>query len=393
MPGTTANRGYFYLDIGGSGVTVANGDLDAIDEDMQAALLGVGIAVSASGKNSCHVGTTAALTATYANGTLGVGATLTNAGAQAALVLDGVTLAAADRVLVKDQASGLQNGLYTVTNVGSGATNWILTRATDVDETDEMARGMYTVVSHGTTQARTLWIQTATGPFTVGTTALVFASAVVTIGAGQVTLAMLADLATDRLIGRDTAGTGVPESLTVGGGVVFTGSGGIAVSDASDTLAGKVELATISETSTGTDAARAVTPDGLAGSIYGTFIVSVMVTDPNGSAATTGDGKAFWFVPFELDGCDLVSVSMGVTTVSSSGIPTVQIANVSQSADMLSTKLTVDASENHSKTAATPAVIDTGNDDVLFGDLLRFDIDVAGTGCKGICVTMGFRKP
>ena len=44
---------------------------------------------------------------------------------------------------------------------------------------------------------------------------------------GQVALADMANLATDRLIGRDTAGTGVPEALTVGGGVEFTGSGGI----------------------------------------------------------------------------------------------------------------------------------------------------------------------
>jgi hypothetical protein len=48
-----------------------------------------------------------------------------------------------------------------------------------------------------------------------------------TIGAAKVTLAMMANLATDRLIGRDTAGTGVPEALTVGGGIEFTGSGGI----------------------------------------------------------------------------------------------------------------------------------------------------------------------
>lgn len=44
---------------------------------------------------------------------------------------------------------------------------------------------------------------------------------------GSITLAKMANIATDRLIGRDTAGTGVPEALTVGGGLEFTGSGGI----------------------------------------------------------------------------------------------------------------------------------------------------------------------
>lgn len=49
----------------------------------------------------------------------------------------------------------------------------------------------------------------------------------IVLASGSVTLAKLADIATDRLIGRDTAGTGVPEALTVGGGLEFSGSGGI----------------------------------------------------------------------------------------------------------------------------------------------------------------------
>lgn len=67
--------------------------------------------------------------ATRANS--GVGATLTNSGAQAALVVDGITLSVADRVMVRLQTTGYENGVYVVTNVGSGATNWILTRAAD----------------------------------------------------------------------------------------------------------------------------------------------------------------------------------------------------------------------------------------------------------------------
>ena len=50
---------------------------------------------------------------------------------------------------------------------------------------------------------------------------------VLTIDTAAVTLAKMANIATDRLIGRDTAGTGVPEALTVGGGLEFSGSGGI----------------------------------------------------------------------------------------------------------------------------------------------------------------------
>lgn len=66
----------------------------------------------------------------------GVGAKLTNSGTQAALVLDGVTLATNDRVMVRLQTNAAENGVYTVTNVGSGSTNWELTRATDSNRVD-----------------------------------------------------------------------------------------------------------------------------------------------------------------------------------------------------------------------------------------------------------------
>jgi hypothetical protein len=70
--------------------------------------------------------------ATRANS--GVGATLTNSGAQAALVIDGITMVVGNRVMVRLQTSGAENGVYTVTNIGSVSTNWILTRATDSDK-------------------------------------------------------------------------------------------------------------------------------------------------------------------------------------------------------------------------------------------------------------------
>jgi hypothetical protein len=70
--------------------------------------------------------------ATRANS--GVGATLTNSGAQAALTVDGVALSSADRVMVRLQTNGAENGVYTVTTVGDGSTNWVLTRATDANQ-------------------------------------------------------------------------------------------------------------------------------------------------------------------------------------------------------------------------------------------------------------------
>lgn len=124
-------------------------------------------------KDSAVAATTAALTVTYNNGTAGIGATLTNAGAQAALTIDGVALSANDRVLVKDQAAAAQNGIYTVTIVGDGSSNWVLTRATDHDEPSEMEAGVALSVDTGTVNAATLWLQTST-VVTVGTTAVDF---------------------------------------------------------------------------------------------------------------------------------------------------------------------------------------------------------------------------
>lgn len=121
------------------------------------------------------VATTAALTVTYANGVLGVGATLTNAGAMAALSVDGVAMAIGDRVLVKDQASTFQNGVYTVTTVGSGAVNWVLTRATDFDQAAEVIQYGVVLVNQGTVSAGLLYQETGAGPFTMGTTPITFA--------------------------------------------------------------------------------------------------------------------------------------------------------------------------------------------------------------------------
>ena len=122
-------------------------------------------------------------------------------------------------------------------------------------------------------------------------------------------------------------------------------------------------------------------------------VAEILVTDPGGAAITVGDGKAYFLVPALLNGHNLVAAHAAVTTVSSSGLPTIQVNNVTQIADMLATRITIDANENSSYTALTPPVIDVANDDVATGDLLRIDIDVAGTGAKGLIVALTFEAP
>ncbi len=118
--------------------------------------------------------TIAPLTATYSNGTLGVGATLTNAGAQAALSLDDVTLGVGSRLGIKDQLSTFQNGIYVLTTQGSSSTNWVLTRATDYDQSANIIQYGLFLVNQGTINAGLLWQETGAGPFTVGTTPITF---------------------------------------------------------------------------------------------------------------------------------------------------------------------------------------------------------------------------
>ncbi len=103
--------------------------------------------------NSVETATAAALpnTPTYENGTNGVGATLT-ASANARLVMDGVNATTGDRVLVKNQADATQNGIYVVTAQGSVSVPYVLTRASDHDNSnDEVVRGDAVYVANGST--------------------------------------------------------------------------------------------------------------------------------------------------------------------------------------------------------------------------------------------------
>ena len=130
------------------------------------------VAQGLDAKPSTRVATTANLSATYSNGTAGVGATLTNSGSQAAFAVDGVTPSAGDRVLVKDQTAAAQNGIYVVTTVGDGSSNWVLTRATPEDQPAELSGGSFVFVEEGTANGDNGYVFTHTGAPTFGTTAL-----------------------------------------------------------------------------------------------------------------------------------------------------------------------------------------------------------------------------
>ncbi|MGL6459761.1 tail fiber domain-containing protein [Aeromonas hydrophila] len=143
--------------------------LDDNDAAAARATLGV-LSIEEPFKSAADVATTANLDATYANGSSGVGATLTG-NVLAALSLDGVTCSVGMRVLVKNQTAAAQNGVYTVTNAGSSTVAWVLTRATDADTTAKLAGAVVTVdqgTSNGSMLLTNDWKKTSV----VGTTAM-----------------------------------------------------------------------------------------------------------------------------------------------------------------------------------------------------------------------------
>lgn len=135
-------------------------------------------------KEACKYATTAALPAiVYNNGTSGVGATLT-AVSFGAITLDGSTPSVGDRVLIKNQVSTFQNGIYVVTVVGAVATLFVLTRSADFNQSFEINTGDSVFISAGSTQATTTWAYNGVDSPTMGTDAITFAQ---TAGQGSFT--------------------------------------------------------------------------------------------------------------------------------------------------------------------------------------------------------------
>lgn len=198
-------------------------------------------------------------------------------------------------------------------------------------------------------------------------------------------------------------GTGAPTTLagfTASNGTLKHESGGLEANVSA--YAGFVHItggatsavaaAAAADLNTGTDATKPVTADALAGSNLGKRVFQIKVFD-DATAATTGDGKVIFMIPVECNGMNLVDVEAYVTGASSSGALTIQVRNVTQAADMLSTAITIDQSETTSLTAATAPVIDAANDDVATGDLIAIDVDGAGTSAEGLGVVLSFQLP
>jgi hypothetical protein len=134
-----------------------------------------------------------------------------------------------------------------------------------------------------------------------------------------------------------------------------------------------------------------------------TKVVQIEIFPP-GTAATTGDGKAYFRIPSSFNGMNLNAVSANVLTAGTTGVQTIDIdrclaaatGNVCSSTvvSMLTTKITIDSGENSTTTAATPAVIDAANDDVATGQILRINSDaIHTTPAQGAILNLEFILP
>ena len=116
-------------------------------------------------KASVKYASTANIAGTYNNGA----GTIT-AGSNGALSIDGATPSVDDRILLKDQTTATQNGLYKVTTVGSGSAAYVLTRTPDADAAAEITGGAFVFVEQGTANADNGYVFTHNGTPTLGTT-------------------------------------------------------------------------------------------------------------------------------------------------------------------------------------------------------------------------------
>lgn len=143
-----------------------------------------GMAQGLTVKGSVVASTTGALPAnTYANGTSGVGATLTATSNAALAAQDGVTLTVGQSLLVMNEATASHNGIYTLTQVGDGTHPYILTRRTDNDQAGDIP-GAFVFVETGTVNAGSGFVVAGAGPYTIGTTSIVWTQF---SGAGEIT--------------------------------------------------------------------------------------------------------------------------------------------------------------------------------------------------------------
>jgi len=267
---------------------------------------------------------TAITGATYANGTTdagtgtGIGATLTDATTGSALSIDGYTLVLNDRVLVNSftSTSAKYNGVYYLSTLGvSGTTKWVLTRATDYNNSiaGQVIPGDFAFVTKGTTYGKTGWVQTNIGTgaspanaIKIGTDAIAYTqfSGAGTYSAGNgltltstqfsIDTSITVDKTTSQTLTNKTLSTGV----VYNGGIIGSTYGGTGVNNGSSTITigGNVTMSG-AYTFTGTLSANTSVTFPTSGTLVNTAVTSLSslstvgtITSGTWNGTTIGSG-------------------------------------------------------------------------------------------------------
>ena len=219
---------------------------------------------------------------TYNNGTSGVGATITS-DTNVALSIDSATPTVGMRVLIKDEVgafvnnttqSAAFNGIYIVTQVGSGAAPFILTRSSDFDVGTEMS-GAFTFVEQGTTNADTGWVSIVNSPVTVGTTQIIWTqfsgAGSYTAGTGLTLTGTQFSISNTAVTADSYGGGDTVATFTVNGQGQLTAAANVSITANAANLTGTVlnsGVVTSSLTSVGTLGNLSVTFDITSGNVY-----------------------------------------------------------------------------------------------------------------------------
>ena len=181
---STNSNGNIVLDPNGTGtVDVSSAKITSVaspSADTDAATKGYvdGVVNGLDVKKSVDFASTANVAGTYNNGA----GTIT-ASSNGALSMDGGSPSNGQRVLLKDQSSNVQNGVYVVTNSGGAGSQYVLTRAADADAASEITGGAFFFVEQGSANADNGYVTTHNGTPTLGTDAITFEQF---SGAGQI---------------------------------------------------------------------------------------------------------------------------------------------------------------------------------------------------------------